>query len=394
MKGKIAPTTVAYWMILILVFAAASISLGKREANSNPTITSFSPSGTAAFAELLKQEGFTVVLSRSARPAFRPDDLAIAFSLDNEFGSLTSAQNTVPVSERNAQQHLLATLQSHVRKGGSALVLPLSSDFPKLSLRVRDSEIKNVKRDTTGRVLQVKYDHLTDEGQLSAVNAPAAYNLWRTRNEGFVRIASVGKGYAAAVADGIIATNRYIDDADNATVLLDTVATLAGPSKRVVFTEAAIGNVSEPSLMEIIGAWAVAAWNQLLLLLLVIFYTLGKAFGLPQRTRRTQRGARELMDAIAGTFQRGRMAGVAVQSALDDADFKIRKTLKLPRDATKARRDELLSEGLRKALRALEALESKPHQKDALALIREMETELDSFLTSHKSPELIVQAAS
>src|SRR5262249_6709267 len=136
------------------------------------------------------------------------------------------------------------------------------------------------------------YLNADPEGESSEIWAPNNSN----GNLTFAAIKKTDKGQEAYLANGIIATNRFIDRQQNAYVLLDMVKRVA-PARggRIVFAEATFGNAHIPGVFESIGTWALAGWFQLLFLGVVVVYSLGKPFGYPDPERRQERGARELM---------------------------------------------------------------------------------------------------
>ena len=206
-------------------------------------------------------------------------------------------------------------------------------------------------------------------------------SLWHQGELPFLNAYRSGKGTAFVVRDGIGATNRFIDKQQNAELFGRLFSMVAGSGKRFVFTEANFGHVSQRGLLESIGPWANAAWQQLLLLGIVIAFTLGKRFGLPEETRTAQRGSRELLDAVADTYQRAGSTRNALLNAYRDADADLRFFLKLSVDAPRVERDRRLPESLQKALARLEVGSEMAgvSQEQGLALIRDAQKEMDAF---------------
>ena len=149
-----------------------------------------------------------------------------------------------------------------------------------------------------------------------------------------------------------------------------------------MFTEASFGHIYDRGLLESIGPWANAAWQQLLILGIVIAFTLGKRFGLPEETKRTQRGSRELLDAIADTYQRAGTTQTALLNAYRDADSDLRTVLKLSKDSPRTDLDKHLPESLQKALARLEVGSEMTNmtQEQGLSLIKNAHREIDAFL--------------
>jgi hypothetical protein len=198
-----------------------------------------------------------------------------------------------------------------------------------------------------------------------------------------LRAFQVGKGRILVANDGDFVTNRFIDRADDARAALAMVAMVAPPGAHLIFTEAAFGHVVPPSLMETIGPWAYAGWQQLLFLGVVVVYTLGKRFGIPDEVRPPQRGSRELLDAISDTYMRGRHTQAAMQSALDRTEVQLRSALRVPRGASFTDLARRLPDDLAEALRALRSacqpeVETRPDE--ALQLILAVRTRADAYI--------------
>jgi hypothetical protein len=163
--------------------------------------------------------------------------------------------------------------------------------------------------------------------------------------EQFGGLTKYGRGLLFSIGDGFIATNRYLDDAQNADVLIRSVRMIAPPGSRLVFLESAFRE-SQPSVIEILGPGAVGAWLQILFLFVVVVFTLGKRFGLAEEPAPSQSGQRELVDAIADTYRRARATRIACRAAYDRADHEVRKVLKLGPETPASERDRHIPEAL------------------------------------------------
>jgi hypothetical protein len=384
---------IAWVGLAILAVAAILLSLGQRETVSFPAADSFAPSGSAALADLLEQQGYKVAIDRSLRPKLAKGDLVLAFEIPKPSGFMSEVQKEVDAEtltstsefEKPPHRELLA----HLRSGGRAILLPLASDYLAAS-RAALAQPIDVAPITGGNTLQVSL------GTARAATAAATSELEDTHTvtrlwtdsegDGMVLGVRVGDGTAFLLWNGIVGTNRFIDRADNATLLLNLVSVLAPKGSRIVFTEATFGNIQEKGLLEAIGGWADAAWQQILLLGLVIVYTLGKRLGLPEETKGKQRGSRELVDAIAGTMNRAHATGPAMRATLDRADTELRMALKLPRETERARRDELLPMDLTRALADLEAAsqDADTSSAEAARRVQRLDRELDAFLGTRR----------
>jgi hypothetical protein len=128
---------------------------------------------------------------------------------------------------------------------------------------------------------------------------------------------------------------------------------------------------------------------------LVVIFTLGIRFGLPAIERRNQMGQREMIDAISDVYNRSRSTSVALDVAYQNADYRIRRGLKLPAHLSLEERDRLLPPELARLLdyvsqmrKPLVKIDEKGRQKvthrlnpqEALDLIQKLERELDAFV--------------
>ena len=356
MKSRSPLITVALAMVGILLVSIGLIALGSRENRSFPSAESFLPSGTSAFAELLRREHYNVVVDHRGRPALKSGDLVIAFSDTGVTNLLTSDANEEQVDKTRT------ALSDFVEGGGKLLSLPLSPDFASESKTLYDLK-QDVYHDQQKATISWYGDsahvpYLNDRGASNGIN------VWGTIDEdeegnpyidaAFASISKIGEGEQGYFANGIIATNRFIDRQDNAFVLMDLVHRLAPEGTRVVFAEAAFGNERDPGMFETIGPWALAAWFQFVFLGIVMIYTMGKPFGLPDPERRKERGARELMDAIADTLRRGHMTKLALKTVSEDTNRMLRRIYKGRRDVSVAEQENELHTAMIKLQAAAE----------------------------------------
>lgn len=400
MKANI--SRVAYGLIAILIIAAILISIGQRETNAKPSASSYNPSGLHAFQELLGKNGITTRIDRLIQPRLKPTDLVVAAYVDE--GPQIFGDNPLAPIEKS--------LLAHIKRGGRVLVLPFDQDFRARSLTavkattpiINYADESKLEVNSSPLTFATLSDYDGEVGSGSAQLLPFTYEdktyaSWMKRDinsgEPFVGYASRGKGMIARTADGLFATNRFIDRADNATVALQIVKGLIPEGGQVVFVEATVGGGISPSLVNILGPWATGMWIQLTVLFVVVLFTLGIRFGLPAVERRTQTGQREMIDAISDVYLRAKSTAVALSVAYDEADRRIRRSLKMPAHLSSQERDRHLPESLASTLGHVDKMrnpviqtDSKGKQKviyrldpkEALELIQRLEKELDEFI--------------
>ncbi len=341
-------------------------------------------------------------IDRMEQPRLKPTDLAVAAYIDDD-RPLFGESPLIPIEK---------SLTKFIEEGGRVLVLPFDQDFRGRSYTAIQATTP-ITSSLDGSKLEVNSAPLTLSSltlyrdQLSSGssfflpfdNGSNIFASWFKRDlnstDVFVANGSVGKGILARTSDGLFATNRFIDRADNATLALQIVRGLLPEGGQVVFTEASLGRGISPSLVNILGPWAAGMWVQFTVLFVVIVFTLGIRFGLPAMERRTQRGQREMIDAISDVYLRAKSTAVALDVAYEEADRRIRRSLKLPAHLSAQDRDRLLPSELVSVMSEVD-LGRKPiievndkgrqkvtyrmNPKEALALNTKLETALDEFI--------------
>lgn len=397
----------AFALLGILVLAAALLSLGQREAEAHPLASSYNPSGLSAFRELLIQNGLTTEVTRLEVPKLHPNDLVVApyYQIDSFFSD-----------DRVPSPATKIALKKHLSQGGRILALPYRLDFRASSAEVLKAPV-NLRSTTStlkleahlSTVAQSAFSNLFSEfddedspfgndGATFSLETRNPFPAWKTTDysgAAIVTLASSEKGILANVTDGIFLTNRFIDRADDAQLGLALIQGLIKPGGRVVFVESTLGESIEPSLVGVIGPWAVGAWMQILVLFGVIVLTLGVRFGLPVTERRTQQGQRELIDAIADVYRRSRSSAIALDAAYVAANQRIRRAYKLPAGIGDRERDHYLPDDLAKLLYSVDRARTPVvevlkngrqkvtyplNSREARELLAKLETKLDECL--------------
>ncbi len=365
----------------LLIVSGGLMLLGRNERKANPSATSYQPSGTMAFRELLEQSGYKTEVTLSTRPKIAAGDLLVVFdylvSADETFFRALSKQ--APKAQEAVTEHLKA--------GGRVLLLPVDREFAESS-KLASTTSSAIHSPDSGTPIPLSLgtgqDPETNAMQYLEDAPRAPVSLWLTASdEPFAEAMRYGTGRLIVVRDGIFATNRFLDRKDNARVAVGLVLGLARPGSRVVFDEAGFGNAVEPGLLESIGPWAEAVWFQFLFLFVVVVFSLGKRFGLPTIDRRPQPGARELLQAVSYTLRRGRMTSAALDLTVRDAERVLRRALQIPSDAPPAALVERLPDGLR---RALTDVRSAATMKTSPAVSRDLLEKLDREMAAMLGP--------
>jgi hypothetical protein len=354
----------------LLAVASGLFFLGTRERATSPSSTSYLPSGTRAFVDLLRELGYSVALDQSSKPKLRADDLALGFVLEDErfdFGGPPQEPKQSPTEK---------TLLKHVEEGGRAVLLQVPPDFLSASKLAAGGARKVTLTSGPGSTFAVTKGSIYSGRSLLLNSTEEGYTLGLGEAGAFLRLFPTGKGLVGVVYDATGATNRFLDQEQNAEFYAWLVATLA-PNRRIVVLEALHAAPVDPGLLASIGAWAQGAWWQSVLLFLVIVFTLGKRFGVPDALRTRQRGGRELVNAYADVLARARKPQVALKTIVNDMDREVRRKYSITADMAPKRRNEALPPRLGEALsRAELASEERLTDVAAVRLIQELENEL------------------
>lgn len=374
------------WGLAALLGAAwATLLLAEDGRRTTPTIGSPRPSGAMAFARLLRAAGYQVRAEAHRGEALPPEALAVGFAYEEAAGEGSAGELGFGMRR----------LERHVRRGGRAIVFWVpEADFDRVSALFLEGakSIRNPFRADSPRLEITAPDERSGfRAQVLAISGavpdgPSVFLWVDEADEPHVEARAVGDGFLLLVRPGLIATNRLIDKRDNAAFLLQLVRDVAPPGREIVFVESLWGEGSSLSLVSAVGPWLDAARWQLVLTFLVVVYSAGRRFGLPELDPPRQRGGRDLVEAFALLMRRSRHPDLALGLLASAADQEIRRSLRLPADADRSERDARLPEGLRRALAAAEqgaegALGRGPAaEREVLERARLLEREMEAFL--------------
>lgn len=299
--------------VLLLLGSMLLVLLVRRELGIFPSAVNTRPSGMAALAELLRRDGLEVSLDRRDLPRFRSQDLVLAFAaepIDDFFAAEPEEAVETPIERAMAK---------HVAAGGRLVYAQVPGDF--------DDATRRAEEILEGRY-RFRFDPHFAAARAPYPSLPVPSNAFEVR---------VGRVTLLATAQPF--TNRHLDELDHARFILDLVRREAQPGGRVVFAEAVAGNVETVGVFGAIGDWAVAARNQILLLLLVVAWSVGVRFGAPWRPKVVQRGFKDLSEATAEVLRRGKKAGFALELIAHEALERIRHAQRAPAGAKLAELD-------------------------------------------------------
>lgn len=330
--------TVGWALIGLLLLGVLTLTTATASDRVDGNPYSYNRGGSAAMVELLRASGYTVVVDPSLNPDLRPNDLAIAF--DDTESEPQSAQDILDQSQKRTSALVARKrIRDWRDQGGSILWLPV----PK---KVEDLQVRKIRR-FPGKTFPTEASFGLIQSKESFPEAQDVVKIGAFENElAVAHLLRIGDGLALVPVSGAFALNYAIGKSENARILLRLVGMLAKPGGRIVLTTATIAGGDTPSFFESIGPWALSAWKQLLLLLVVTAIALGSRFGLPDDQRRREQGSRELVEALGGIYERAKAVDAALQATLKRNEARIAKRLKLSGSADLDAHVHLLPEDL------------------------------------------------
>jgi hypothetical protein len=317
-------------LFLILVLSTFVFVFGRAEVDSRPSAASTFPGGLGAFVELLRRDGFEVVVDRFEKPHLEPDDLAIAAMIGDD---------DKPDSVAEPPGKTVVRLEDHLSASGRVLELRFSPDFAHASHDAARSRV--IDDSDPPRSFDLTVHDPVGTG-LGLPETEPGYHAWTNEDGPFVTVFVPDSGVLTVVSSALGATNRFLAKVDNAVFYTDLVRRLCKPRGRVVFVEATIGEFDPEGLLANFGPWAVAAQWQFLLLVGVMAFAVSRRFGLPVDDRPDQRGARQLLDAVAEVFRTSKKHEYAAKILAANSLDSVRTSLRLAPGSTKG---EILAAG-------------------------------------------------
>ena len=363
------------WMMLgILALAAGMLTLSQSNAAARPSAGSTAPSGLRIWATLLRESGFAINSTRDPQPLLKKQDVPVVILLERPPSEwFMPEENDEDIAIR---KHILR----HVEAGGTAIVGGLSTDFRGASVTAKGSkrELPSAGSERNAQASETTTDGFLAGWPYDGVVSPL---WWAPDEDSFIDVTTHGKGQIIYIRDWIIATNRFITEADHAPMLMSTVRQFVPKASEIVFMESTWGNARSPGLFERLGPAFASAWAQVVVLILVVVYTLGRPFGLPAGVRPRQAGQRDLVDATASFFRRANATDIALDAVLADARHKILTELKLSRATEWGVWSLRIPESLRHIYREVElASKERIRPADAIKIAAELDREVTAFI--------------
>lgn len=310
------------WILAgLLALSGTILTTSQRQETATPSINSLSPSGASAFADLLKRQGYRIDQTNSVNPRFASTDLVVAVSLYGDFELGNERERSIHDGVRSA-------INEYLHSGGRVLSLQL--------LRNLDSWSPRTERFAAppGWDGPVNVTIGAESQQSPFRSYGSRYQIGGSGpSPAFAEIFKEGSGVAVS-ADGYMATNEYLSQADNAQTLMRLVRTLAPAGSRVLFVDSTWDEAHVPGLLERFGDWVLAGYFQALLVIAVVFFSFGRTFGIRRSERLTQQGGKEFVGAVGFLYQRTGYARFALEATIKRAEIAIVKKARPSRDSS------------------------------------------------------------
>ncbi len=334
-KRRIA--TVVWLVIGLLAFLTFSKIVDEEAHELVPSATESRPSGLRLFAELLRERGYKVQVTRNENFSAAKDDIVITPEVKYAF-QIWSRQVNEDQFEKSAKNLARTELLISIPPDFNALV---NSKTPVLA-----EEIYQPFQPYSPKLkVQIGEKFESDGGDRSLFTSKNGAVVTTTR--------STGTLYAELV-DGTPATNQFIGEFDNAMFMLTLIKNLAQPNSTIIFNESQLTGGARPSIYESIGRGAVAAYWQLILVIVVGGYMLSKRFGPATEDDIEVRSARSLLGAFGDTMYRAKRGDLALQLIYRHIDLRGRRAINLSPSASLKDRDSRLPQEAILAFHALQ----------------------------------------
>ena len=364
----------------VLLAAATLLFVFSGPSNENDhSVANTKSGGLAAFAELLRDRGHTVVMDRRGLPRFQPGDFIVRVSGDLTASDLESGQFS-------SQQAAMDRVDDHINSGATCLEFRIGT-MPKAESGTDTLAPVRVVKGNSVRQLSVGA-----KGDYLMLGSPYMVPVVKSGDKVLIGIEARGEGTLVTVAPGHIATNRYIAKGDNAEVLIGLIDQFAPPKSRIVFPEALIGNVMQTTELDDLGPWANSAKWQFFLLVAVVVWSLGFRFGALMPVRAEARNTKEVLDAMASTLQKAKRRDHALFLLLDTAFDRIRTAVQATAGTKAEELTKLAGPRLATAINQIRQMYgSKVSAIEAQTLARELESALQEFEGEHRSKRVLVR---
>lgn len=314
----------AWAVALLLIILTLLYRKATATARIDPSITNSGPTGAAVFADLLQKAGYKIRADGRRYPVFAPGEVPF-----------TMSPNAPGLQFENL--HPRSPLQFVVVWGSGTASGPayqISAERPTVAIR---NEAESNARAW----------NLTVDVPAQVLSYPNERSYWTSPNGDIVSLAATQSGVAVVLREPSPLLNRYIDRAENGAAMVALVRRFVPPGSTLVFCEHFLGNTEADSIFRGLGPWAQAAAWQAFFLFVVISWTFAIPFGRPLVQRLSERGARDLLEAMGTAMLRGKQLSTAQAFLQREADVRLRKLARTGRREDMAAVFKRLDAGIR-----------------------------------------------
>lgn len=254
--------------------------------------TNYGGSGTAAFAELLRKQGYKVLIPGKDK-------------IPNERAMIVTV-------EESGRQRFKSYLESLSKKDNLKMI---ALDFPDQKPEEKSVRaVSYVNQESLGEIFPYEFNTMEYVAGLFQKSQPYPIISTNGDTKSIVEISQQPHLSLIQVNNAYWVTNEHIDQVDNASIISGVVKAAIPKSMPIVFTS----GFDEPEgVTEKMGPFFVGAFNQIKVLILVILISLSFRFGLAPESRAIQRGGKELVDALATLTSRKGQNQWALRAILD-----------------------------------------------------------------------------
>ena len=372
--------TIGWALIGLLLLSIFSLNSATATDKVTGDPYSYDRGGAAGFMELLQSAGYHVQVDSSLHPALNKGDVAVAFQ--------STEKPVLPADGQGQEQEMdksAAVAQDRLKEwrnaGGTIFWMPVGP-------KVVDLQTKRITSFPGANTFPTEAAYGLIQSEENFPNSKDRVKIGSFDNTlAVANLLRYGNGLALVPVSGELGLNYAIGKSENARILLRLMSMVVKPGGRVVFTTATMEGGKPPSFFEAIGPWALAAWKQLLLLLIVIAITLGSRFGLPDEQRIHEQGSRELLDALGGIYERARAVDTALAASVKRAEARIARRLKLSANADlDAYREQMPPSLWGELNRAKTMIGMKADAAFVVSAVAKLDRETDEFVGTTTRP--------
>lgn len=345
------PGKIAIWVFGIVFLAVVILQSGRYSYVQDNGTSNFGPSGTSAFLELLKRSKYSVTLDATTSP------------------KITKTM-VIPVSQSNLQsfQKFLKAIKPTETTTIVALIIPLAD-----TKKTDPKPVENAwDQKQIGQVQP--FESKSTDWKKPLIEAQSMDLL--TLNDGYtavVKVINKKKLRIIHLPEAAFVTNAYIDKVDNANIAMGLIELMAKQGQAITYVDSFASRDIDDSLLAKMGVPFQAAWNQLILLIVVIFTTLSIRFGLAPESRASQRGGRELVDGLATMTRRKKNARWALRAVFDRVLAELERRHRVSREQIIQRPDRFMNSDDAMKLKEIEAATfADIDEREAIARAKEL----------------------